>query len=123
MRTKTWAKSAALPLALATGLALSGCGTDRGDRTVSGGLIGAGTGAVIGSLYGHAGTGAIIGGLGGALIGAATNPNMINLGDPPWRHSSRTAYYRHRHNSRVAENSGCTTHETNSERITACPKK
>lgn len=71
-------------LALAT-VGLAGCGYSQGDRAVSGGLIGAGTGAVVGSLTGSAGTGAIIGGLGGAAIGAFTDPNQVNLGRPVWR--------------------------------------
>jgi hypothetical protein len=64
----------ALSAILFTGLALSGCGTTPGDRAVSGGLLGAGTGAAIGSVTGHAGTGAVIGGLGGAAIGVLTTP-------------------------------------------------
>jgi hypothetical protein len=55
---------------------------------VSGGLLGAGTGAAIGSLSGSAGTGAIIGGVGGAAIGALTSPNALDLGPPPWRQAS-----------------------------------
>jgi hypothetical protein len=79
-------------------LALAGCGTNPGDRAVSGGLLGAGSGALIGAAAGNAGEGALIGGLGGAALGALTSPNQINLGTPPWRHgSSRTAYYRHHH--------------------------
>ncbi len=78
-------------------LLLAGCGTDPGDRAVSGGLIGAGTGAAIGAAAGDPAAGALIGGLGGAAIGGLTSPNAINLGTPPWRHSSRSAYYRHHH--------------------------
>jgi osmotically inducible lipoprotein OsmB len=70
----------------ATALFLGSCGTDPGDRAVSGGLLGAGTGAVIGSLAGSAGTGALIGGLGGAAIGGLSSPHAINLGEPIWRH-------------------------------------
>jgi osmotically inducible lipoprotein OsmB len=48
------------------------------DRAIAGGLIGAGTGAVIGGVAtrspGGAVAGAIIGGAGGAIIGAATTP-------------------------------------------------
>ena len=48
------------------------------DRAVGGGLIGAGTGAVIGGLATGSGRGALagaaIGGAGGALIGATTSP-------------------------------------------------
>lgn len=54
---------------------LGGCSEyDRTDRTIGGGLIGAGAGALIGSASGNAGTGALIGGVGGALIGNATTP-------------------------------------------------
>ena len=73
---------------LITGLCLSACGTAQGDRTVSGGLIGAGTGAVLGSIAGNAGTGALIGGLGGAAIGALTSPYVLDLGRPLWRQAS-----------------------------------
>jgi hypothetical protein len=71
--------------AMAAALALAACGTSQGDRAASGGLIGAGTGAVIGSLSGNAGAGAIIGGVGGAAVGALTDPCTLNLGDPWWR--------------------------------------
>ena len=58
----------------ATALMVSACGTTPGERAVSGGVLGAGAGAAVGSLYGHAGTGAIIGGVGGAAVGLATTP-------------------------------------------------
>jgi osmotically inducible lipoprotein OsmB len=49
------------------------------DRAIAGGLIGAGTGAVIGGVAtrspGGAVAGAVIGGAGGAIIGAATTPS------------------------------------------------
>jgi len=68
------------------GLTLAGCGYRTGDRALSGGLIGAGTGAVIGSVTGMgAGTGALIGGGVGAVGGAVTSPNSVNLGRPIWR--------------------------------------
>ena len=94
MLTKTALKTGALGCVLATSMALSACGTTPGDRALSGGLLGAGTGAAIGSLTGSAGTGAIIGGVGGAAIGALTSPDAINLGRPPWRTASngRRAY-------------------------------
>jgi hypothetical protein len=67
---------------MASALALSACGTDPGDRAVSGGLIGAGAGAAIGAIS-------------GAAIGAATDPCTLNLGDPWWReHGGRAAYER-----------------------------
>ncbi len=69
----------------ATGLSLTACGYSTGDRAVSGGLLGAGAGAAVGSLSGNAGTGALIGGGAGALGGALTSPNAVNLGRPAWR--------------------------------------
>jgi hypothetical protein len=73
----------------------SACGTTPGDRAASGGLIGAGAGAAIGSLSGNAGTGAVIGGVAGAVVGAASDPCTLRLGDPVWadRHASRQDYY------------------------------
>jgi osmotically inducible lipoprotein OsmB len=48
------------------------------DRAIAGGVIGAGTGAVIGGVAtrsaGGAVAGAVIGGAGGAILGAATTP-------------------------------------------------
>lgn len=54
-------------------LALGACGRTAGTRAVTGGLIGAGGGAAVGSLTGIGpGTGALLGGGGGAITGAAT---------------------------------------------------
>lgn len=72
-----------LALVLTTGLA--GCGVTPGERAVSGGLLGAGAGAAVGSLSGSAGTGALIGGAAGAAGGALTSPNTVYLGRPAWR--------------------------------------
>lgn len=77
-------KTPLLLLAMA-GLGLSACGYSTGDRAASGGLLGAGTGAAIGSLSGNAGTGALIGGGVGALGGAVTSSDQVNLGRPAWR--------------------------------------
>jgi hypothetical protein len=65
--------------AMAVAGALAGCNAyDPRDRAVAGGLIGAGTGAVIGGIAtgrpGGAVAGGIIGAAGGAIIGAATTP-------------------------------------------------
>jgi hypothetical protein len=69
-------------LALAA-IALAGCGYSPGSRALSGGAIGAGSGAIIGAVTGIGpGTGALIGGGVGAIAGAATNPNDVNLGRP-----------------------------------------
>jgi hypothetical protein len=61
---------------MSIGLCLGACDPySPGQRAVGGGLIGAGTGAAVGSLAGgHAGTGALIGGGVGAAGGALTTP-------------------------------------------------
>jgi osmotically inducible lipoprotein OsmB len=87
-------KSIAAGAALLTAVALGACGTTPEDRAVSGGLLGAGAGAAIGSLSGNAGTGALIGGAAGAVTGAVTDPCRLNLGDPWWRdNGGEEAYY------------------------------
>jgi hypothetical protein len=63
---------AQLVAALALATSLAACGNDPGTRAVSGGLLGAGAGAAVGSLSGSAGTGALIGGGLGAVGGAVT---------------------------------------------------
>jgi osmotically inducible lipoprotein OsmB len=71
-----------VPLALSLG----GCGYNRGDRAVSGGLIGAGGGAAIAAVTGGSPlVGAAIGGSAGALGGAVTSGRDVNLGRPIWR--------------------------------------
>ncbi len=68
-----------LPLALT----LAGCGYNRDDRAVSAGLSGAGGGTAIALVAaGDPLTGAAIGGSAGAIGGAATNGNDIDLGRP-----------------------------------------
>ncbi len=63
----------ALLLGLAS--ALAACGEQPGTRAVTGGLLGAGTGAAVGAATGgNAGTGALIGGGVGAVGGAVTAP-------------------------------------------------
>ena len=58
-----------------TMLTLAACGQDPGTRAVTGGLLGAGTGAAVGAATGgNAGTGALIGGGVGAVGGAVTTP-------------------------------------------------
>ena len=67
-------------------LALAGCGYNRGDRALSGGLIGAGGGAAIAAVTGGSPlVGAAIGGGAGALTGALTSGHNLNLGRPVWR--------------------------------------
>jgi osmotically inducible lipoprotein OsmB len=65
---------------------LTACGETTGDRALSGGGIGAGTGAVLGAATGgNPLTGALIGGGVGAVAGAVTSPDTVNLGEPIWR--------------------------------------
>ncbi len=67
-------------------VSLAGCGYNRGDRAVSGGLIGAGGGAAIAAATGGAPlVGAAIGAGAGALGGALTSGHDLNLGRPAWR--------------------------------------
>jgi osmotically inducible lipoprotein OsmB len=56
---------------------LSACGEDPGTRAVSGGLLGAGTGAGVAAVTGgRPATGALIGGGVGAVGGAVTSPRF-----------------------------------------------
>ena len=88
-------RSLVLAPAFGAVLMLSACGTNPGDRAVSGGLLGAGTGAAIGAIAGNAGAGAAIGAVAGAATGALTDPCTLNLGNPVWRdHGGRAAYER-----------------------------
>jgi hypothetical protein len=66
-------------------LMLGACGTSTTDRTLSGGAIGAGAGAVGGALVGSPTAGALIGGVAGATAGALTDQGDIDLGKPLWR--------------------------------------
>ncbi len=69
-------------------LTLAACGNSQGDRALSGGLIGAGSGAALGAAFGGgpgAAIGAAVGGVGGAAAGALTSPEDVNLGRPIWR--------------------------------------
>lgn len=68
-------RKAPLALVAALALALAACGNTPGQRAVSGGLLGAGTGAAVGAATGgNVGTGALIGGGVGAAGGALTAP-------------------------------------------------
>lgn len=68
-------------------LLLTACGDNRFDRGVTGGAVGAGTGAVAGVLLGPLGvaTGALIGLGAGAATGVATDEDQIDLGEPIYR--------------------------------------
>lgn len=80
MKRITFATAAALALVM-----LGACGTSTTDRALSGGAIGAGTGAVGGALLGEPVAGALIGGAAGAAAGAFTDADDVNLGKPIWR--------------------------------------
>lgn len=58
---------------------LSACGTDPGERALSGAGIGAAGGAVTGAAFGNPLAGAVVGGVAGAATGAFTSPRQINL--------------------------------------------
>ena len=74
----------AVPL-LAAALLLSGCGTNPGDRGLSGAGLGAGAGAVIAALVGGPVlAAAAIGAGAGAVTGLATSPSRVDLGKPIW---------------------------------------
>ena len=96
-------KTYVIGLTLTLSAMLAGCGTTTGDRAASGGLLGAGGGALIAAATGgNVGTGLVVGAIAGGVIGAATDPCDLNLGDPFWReHGGRAAYNRrcghHRH--------------------------
>ena len=60
---------------------LSACGCDPGTRAVTGGLLGAGTGAGVAAVTGgRPATGALIGGGVGAVGGAVTSPRISGYG-------------------------------------------
>ena len=75
-------------------LALAGCQTARGDRQLSGALIGGGTGALIGGVAGRTVGGALLGGaigaVAGALVADATRPHTCAYRT----RSGRLRYYR-----------------------------
>lgn len=61
-------------------LLVSACGYSKTDRALSGGAIGAGVGAAGTALAGGSPwAGAAIGGAAGAITGAVTDPNRVNL--------------------------------------------
>lgn len=64
---------------------LTACGDRPGQRALSGGAIGAGVGAVGGTVLGGSPLrGAVIGGAVGAAAGGLTKEKDINLGKPVW---------------------------------------
>ncbi len=73
-------------LALSALSLLAACGTKEPERAEGGAATGAASGAAIGAIAGPPGIvgGALIGGAAGGLSGAATKPEDVNLGAPPW---------------------------------------
>jgi hypothetical protein len=61
-------------------LLLAACGTQTGDRAVSGAAIGAVPGALVAGPVG-----AVVGGVAGAAGGAFSDSEDVNLGEPVWR--------------------------------------
>jgi len=78
-------KLATLGLLGGVALVLAGCGTDPGERALTGGLLGAGAGAAIGAAAGNPAAGALVGGAVGAVGGAATSPCDVDLNAPGGR--------------------------------------
>jgi hypothetical protein len=80
------AKAFISALSIVSILALSACGTTTADRALSGGGIGAATGAVAGAILGGPVLGAaLLGGAVGAATGAVTDRSNVDLGKPVWR--------------------------------------
>jgi hypothetical protein len=80
-------RTLSIALVTAAALGLSACGTNQGDRAVSGGAIGAGAGALLGYAVGGIAVvpATIIGAAVGAAGGAITSPNDVDFGKPVWR--------------------------------------
>ncbi|MBM3584406.1 MAG: YtxH domain-containing protein [Alphaproteobacteria bacterium] len=73
-----------VPLALGA-LLVGACGTAPGDRGLSGAGLGAGAGVVVGAVTGLTlAQGALVGAGVGAVTGLLTDPDKLDLGDPPW---------------------------------------
>ena len=82
IRSHVFSKSISVVACAGMLLAVSACGDTQGQRALSGGAIGAGTGAVGAALLnGNPVAGAVIGGAVAAVTGAATNKRQIDLGD------------------------------------------
>lgn len=64
---------------------LTACGTNPGDRALSGAALGAASGAAIGAAVGNPAAGAAIGAAAGGITGAVTKPDQIDMGRPVWR--------------------------------------
>lgn len=69
---------------LALSFLVAGCGSNPGDRAVTGAGLGAAGGAIIGAFFGAPAIGAAAGAAAGGAAGAATTPSQVDLGKPVW---------------------------------------
>lgn len=77
-------RSSVLPTALVTSLlTLAACGSSPGCRAVTGGALGAGSGAAIGWMAGNPLAGAVVGGVAGAATGLLTPASTFSAGPSP----------------------------------------
>lgn len=66
-------------------LMLGACGTTTQERAVSGGGLGAATGAAVGAVTDASMLGAgLLGAVAGAAAGALTEEEQVDLGEPVW---------------------------------------
>lgn len=64
---------------------LGACGTQPGERALTGGALGAGAGAgLTAAAGGNPVIGALAGGVGGSILGAATTPSGATSGHANW---------------------------------------
>lgn len=70
-------------VAVVLAMVVTACGTSRGERALTGGLAGAGVGAVGGAIFGDPLAGAVIGGAGGAAVGGLTDCEDVGSCDNP----------------------------------------
>ena len=93
-------------LAIPLALGLVACGQTPGERAVSGGLLGAGTGAVVaGATGGNVGTGLLLGAGVGAVGGALTAPQQRRGYDDGY-YDDRRGYRDPRNDSRCYDRRG-----------------
>ena len=75
---------------VASAVLLSACGTHPGERALTGGVLGAATGAgVVAVAGGPVVVGSVVGGAAGAMVGAVTPPRRVYLGPSPWSRGRR----------------------------------
>ena len=73
-------------IAAVLALSLAACGTNQGERTLSGAGLGAAAGAGVAAIAGGSLlTATVIGGAAGAVAGALTDKDDVDLGEPAWK--------------------------------------